>query len=486
MARAHYSRVRRFRIPDDALVRILEYLDPRTLFLASKLFSRIYALAMFYHSLRYMFELALSSMRDGPTPISMAPILGRLHLLTSYRVDWPQLKWTHEFRFPAPMPAHVGSSGGFIHQIRPHGGYNTLEITELPSCRTGRTPALTRRQRFTTPPFETICIDAAQGLIIGVHIFCEGGVIGVQMHIRDLWTFAKHPRAAAESYELPTSSTVPVSRANLAIVGKKMALSLEFANGKVNHLLMDWRTLGARWLDDQDIILIDDELVLAYPRRAPLLILYNVGNLAHTTIVRQYELPPGFASVSGTTRIKLHANLASRVPVPGALFFPDPANRVLVVESADGSAAQWLFIPEAYFRNAQYARRDPPVMPWAVWGQHTLLKVKQQNKTVLGPYAVGARVVFLDAEAGHRAKLSVIEFTPFPEASPRMDGSWSIVGPRAGMVPNESTRRVPSGTVEHYGVDELAVTEDNIVLFLDPQPTFQPLNILTFGAPKVK
>jgi hypothetical protein len=70
-------------------------------------------------------------------------------------------------------PSHIGTSGGFIHQIRPHGAYDTLEITELPSCRTGRSPALTRRLRFTSPPIETICIDSSQALIIAAHIFWQ-------------------------------------------------------------------------------------------------------------------------------------------------------------------------------------------------------------------------------------------------------------------------------------------------------------------------
>ncbi|KAJ7066500.1 hypothetical protein C8F01DRAFT_1019849, partial [Mycena amicta] len=482
MARAHYSRVRRYRIPDDALMRILEYLDPRSLFLASKAFKRVYSLTMTYHTLRYKIELAVAGMCDGSTPLRLAPVLGRLHLLSSYRADWPLLNWTHECKMQAPAPSHVGASGGFIHQIRAHGVYNTVEITELPSCRTGRSPALARRQRFTSPPVETICIDPVQGLIIGVHIFCQNGIIGVQMHIRDLWTFGKHPRAAAESYELPTQSTVPVSRANLAIAGKKMALSLEFANGKMNHLIMDWRNFGARWIDDQDILLLDDELLLVLSKRGghpPMLTLFSISHLAHMGVIRSYELPPGWTH----SPINFHANNAACSPVPGALFYPDPVNRVLVIEakSVASKSINWLFINESYFRAASYRRREPSVVPWSVWGQYCAMKDLKKTASLRGPYPIGSRVVFLDGERGRRASLNVIEFVPFPQNPPRLDSSWSVVGSRSGLFPSESARRLPSSTVEHYAVDELGVTEDNVILFLEPQPAFQPLNILTFG-----
>lgn len=136
-------------------------------------FKRIYGIVLEYHSLRYKFELAVAGMRDGAASRAVAPLLGRLHLLLSYRTDWPRLNWTHEFKMQVIAPSHIGTSGGFIHQIRPHGAYDTLEITELPSCRTGRSPALTRRLRFTSPPIETICIDSSQALIIAAHIFWQ-------------------------------------------------------------------------------------------------------------------------------------------------------------------------------------------------------------------------------------------------------------------------------------------------------------------------
>ncbi|KAJ7504276.1 hypothetical protein B0H11DRAFT_509616 [Mycena galericulata] len=498
MAPRRYSRLQRYRIPNDILTAILEYLDPRSLFLACQAFKRIYAIVMEYHALRYKFELAVGGMKDGAAPRAAAPLLGRLHLLLSYRTDWPRLHWTHEYKMQVITPSHVGTSGGFIHQIRPHGVYDTLEITELPSCRTGRSPALTRRLRFTSPPIEMICIDSAQALIVAGHIFCQNGFIKLELQFRDLWTFAKHPRAPAESYQIPTQSVAPVSHAAISIFGSKMAITLEFVGGKINHLIMDWRTFGARWIDDEDIYLLDDDFLLVVCKRGsnpPVINLCSIANLANMVVLRQYELPGTWVNSS----IKFCPNTSPRQRSPTALFYSDPANRVLVItakpsakKSASASPNNWLFVGEAYFR-AVPSRRDRLLVPWSSWGQHCVIKDLTRSKTLVrGPYAIGSRIVFLESGPGQRflagstASLNLIEFAPFPNSSTRLDSSWSVMGPRTTLFPSETTRRLPSSSVEHYAVDNIGVTEDNIILFLELQPGFRPVNILTFGVPPTR
>ncbi|KAJ6498311.1 hypothetical protein DFH09DRAFT_1052021 [Mycena vulgaris] len=499
MARPRYSRPQRYKVSNDVLTLILEYLDPKSLFLATKAFKRIYAIVMEYHSLRYKFELAISGMRDGVAPRAVAPLLGRLHLLLSYRTDWPRLHWTHEYKMQVITPSHVGTSGGFIHQIRPHGVYDTVEITELPSCRTGRSPALTRRLRFTSPPIETICIDASQALIVAAHIFCQNGVVGVQLHLRDLWTFGKHPRAPAELYEIPTQSAAPVFHATISIFGSKMALTLEFVGGKINHLIMDWRTFGARWIDDQDIYLLDEDHLLVLCKKGtslPILNLCSISNIANMVVLRQYELPGTWNNSS----VKFCPNRAPRLPSSTALFYPDPANRILAIaaqppvkRSSSASPRNWLFIQESYFRGSP-SRRDRLVVPWSYWGQYCAIKdLSRSRTTVRGPYAIGSRIVFLESEPGPRSlasappiSLNLIEFAPFPESAARLHPSWTMIGPRSTLFPSETARQLPSSTVEHYAVDDIGVTEDNVVLFLEPQPGFRPVNVLTFGAPPAR
>ncbi|KAK7025202.1 F-box domain-containing protein [Favolaschia claudopus] len=483
-----YARIKRYRISDDVLTSILEWLDPRSLFMAARAFKRIYAIVMGYHSLRYKFELAVSAMRDGSASHAVAPLLGRLNLLLSYRNDWQQLNWTHEYKMQVLTPSHIGTSSGFIHQIRPHGGYDTLEITELPSCRTGRSPALTRRLRFTSSPVETLCIDSSQALIIAAHIFCQAGIVGVQLHFRDLWTFGKHPRALSDSYEIPAQIFAPVSRTVMSIFGSKMVVTLEFANGKTSHLIMDWRNFGARWIDDQDIRLLDEELLLVVCKRgnsAPIINLCSIANIANMVVLRQYELP----SALHDSTITFCANNSPRQPSSTAQFYSDPAHRILVFSakpSPKSGSRNWLFINESYFRGAPF-RRERLVVPWSVWGQYCLIKDLsfRSRTTVRGPYAIGARVVYFESESGssRAGTLHSLEFVPYPDAPARLDASWSVVGQKSGLFPSEVVRRVPSSTVEHNAIDDVAVTEDNIVLFLELQPGFRPVNILTFAAP---
>ncbi|KAJ7255495.1 hypothetical protein B0H12DRAFT_535058 [Mycena haematopus] len=448
-------------------------------------FKRIYAIVMGYHSLRYTFELAVSGMRDGAAPRAVAPLIGRLHLLMSYRTDWPRLNWTHEYKMQIITPSHIGTSGGFIHQIRPHGVYDTLEITELPSCRTGRSPTATRRLRFTSPPIETICIDGSQALVVAAHIFFQAGIVGVQLHFRDLWTFGKHPRAPAESYEIPTHSVAPVCRAAISIFGSKMAMTLEFVGGKTHHLIMDWRNFGAQWIHDQDVRLLDEDLLLVVCKRGPMINLCSISNIANMVVLRQYELPGTWNNAIVT----LCANDSPPLPPVSALFYSDPAHRILVVSAKPtpkSSSCSWLFINEGYFRAAP-SRRDRFAVPWSVWGQYCLIKdLWRSGIAVRGPYVVGSRVVFLEPQVrarGGAGTLNAIEFLPFPENPARLDASWSMVGPRSALFPSESARRLPSSAVEHYAVDDIGVTDDNIVLFLELQPGFRPVNILTFGAP---
>ncbi|KAJ7170465.1 hypothetical protein C8R43DRAFT_916417 [Mycena crocata] len=495
MAPSRYSRRQVYRVPNDILTLILEYLDSRSLFFASKAFKRIYGIVMQHHHLRYKFELAIGGMRDGAAPRASASLLVRLHLLLSYRTDWPRLNWTHEFKMQVITPSHVGTSGGFIHQIRPHGVYDTLEITELPSCRTGRSPALTRHMRFTSPPIETICIDPVQALIVGAHIFWQV----LQLHFRDLWTFGKHSRAPAESYEIPTQSLAPVSHAAISVFGSKMALTLEFVGGKTNHLIMDWRTFGARWIDEQDIYILDEDFLLVLCKKGssvPIINLCSISNIANMAVVRQYELPGTW----NNSCIKFCSNCSPRVPSSSALFYSDPANRVLAIvakPAAKNTASphNWLFINEGYFRAAP-SRRDRLIVPcpWNHWGQYCVVKdLSRSRSLVRGPYVTGSRVVFLETESGRRnlssgssASLNLIEFIPFPENPTRLTPTWSMVGQRSTLFPNETVRHLPSSTVEHYAVDGLGVTEDNVVLFLELQPGFRPVNILTFGTPPVR
>jgi hypothetical protein len=190
-------------------------------------------------------------------------------------------------------------------------------------------------------------------------------------------------------------------------------------------------------------------------------------------VLRQYELPSTWNNAS----VKFCPNRSPRLPSSTALFYSDPANRVLVVAAnpsvKGASPRNWLFIQEGYFRSAP-SRRDRLVVPWSHWGQCCVMKdLSRSRAAIRGPYAIGSRVVFLESEPGQRTlssgppvSLSLIEFAPFPENPARLHPSWSMIGPRSTLFPSETVRQLPASTVEHYAVDDIGVTEDNVVLFL--------------------
>lgn len=78
--------------------------------------------------------------------------------------------------------------------------------------------------------------------------------MAIQIHLRDLWTFAKHRWAPALAYEFSTQSAGRVSHMSLQICGSKLGISMEFAGGQVKHLVMDWHTLHARVSEDDNLL----------------------------------------------------------------------------------------------------------------------------------------------------------------------------------------------------------------------------------------
>jgi hypothetical protein len=117
--------------------------------------------------LRYIFELAAAGMRDGAAPYSARPPLIRLQLLMAYKRDWPRLHWTHEQQVRIPATAtKIDVSGNFLFHV----GHQSLDLQELPSCRTLRPPSQTRHMRYMTSPANHVAIDPVQSLIVASQI----------------------------------------------------------------------------------------------------------------------------------------------------------------------------------------------------------------------------------------------------------------------------------------------------------------------------
>ncbi|KAF9497118.1 hypothetical protein BDN71DRAFT_1481884 [Pleurotus eryngii] len=491
--------MRRYRISTEILILILENLDPQTLWRACQAFSRIYNVVMEFQSLRYRFELALAAMKDGRAPRAHAPALARYQLLLSYKKDWPRLRWSQESRMQIPTPAQVGMSGGFVHRILTDGQQYCLELSELPSHRTGRPLTRTRHIRFSTPPIESVMVDPSQHLLVTTHLFRH-------IHLRDLWTFAKHRWAPALAYEFSTQSAGRVSHMSLQICGSKLGISMEFAAGQVKHLVMDWHTLHARWFEEGDILFLNETcmLVSAKYHGRPALNLYNITDVANVTNMRDYELPEVWANAAITFSSN-SSPPSDAVANPDALFYPDPAARLLMLNVNLSGASNtrqsghakgpsvWLFANESYFRPPT-SRRDPVRVSWKHWSQHCYIRNVQPSPFLRGPHVVGTKALYLDAEPvqlsrnemGSRPatipRLVLIDFKPFSDPAKAPAKTWTMGG-KTTMVPYESTRDIPYTTIDNLNIDAVRMNEDNIVLIMELLQGMRNLSILTFGTP---
>ncbi|KAL0575288.1 hypothetical protein V5O48_006689 [Marasmius crinis-equi] len=512
-SRRRLNYVPRYRVTDDVLISILVFLDPPSLWRICKAFKRIYALVMDVLILRYKYELATLGLKDGPVMHARVPPLSRLQLLTAYKQAWGRLTWSYESKAQIPQSARVGSSGGFLQQIKEHGGSAVLELMELPSARTNRLPASTRHLRYISSGIESLAIDQAQALIVTSHAFDHQGQIGIQLSFRDLWSFNKHSRACAPSYEFSTQVASRLRRIDIIICGYRVAVSLEFSGGRMRHLIINWYTFDARWLEDDDILFLDETYILGIHRKAgvPVMCLYNISKPSSVTLLREFELPEAW----DRSIVEFCSNVAPRSDFSTsstALFYSAPETRILAIKArkssrdpqAPYSPGNWLFIRESYFRHL--SRRDPIRMPWKQWGQYCLVKevMNYPPSMIRGPYIVGTKVFFVEnrvngSRSSAGSRLHAIDFSPFAESGDT-GRSWISMGPKAGLIPNEYSKSIPSVTVEGLAVDDFSVTEDNIVLFtmstadesLDPEEIlngslgtlydYQPITLSSSGS----
>ncbi|KAJ3770038.1 hypothetical protein FB446DRAFT_186240 [Lentinula raphanica] len=511
MAPRRNTVIRRPRIPDDVLLSILELLDPPSLWRACRAFQRIYLLTMSYQHLRYKYELAVSGMNDGPVAYTKVSPMSRLKTLLTYRRDWLELIWKYENRLQIPMPAQAGSSGGFVYQIHSHGPLNsTLQLSELPSDRKCKPPDLTRHQKLVTSVIDHVVVDISQNLVVTGRLSSNQSRVTVQLDFRVLWTFVKHPRARGLTYELsiPSSADAANVRMTLRMCGSKLSISLllpDGKHGKTKHSILNWLTFDASWLDDEDILFLDETYLLGASSisGSAILRLYNVAKIAAISVVREFELPPTWFD----TILRFVQNTAPRSDISrpsDAIFYTAPETRVLAISSTPTASSvshtgyypmSWLFLKESYFKFP--SRKDGFRVPWRQWGQYCLIKeIGVPPGAISGPCVVGMKVLYVenlvtrssrsDVPKTYQTRLRVIDFSPFaePDEPPR---GYMSVGPRANLVPVESSRTIPSYAVDGLPVKRFDATEDNIVLFLEP-PSHRAhfaINVLTFGGLEV-
>lgn len=209
--------------------------------------------------------------------------------------------------------------------------------------------------------------------------------------------------------------------------------------------------------------------------------MYNIFDIAAVTVEREYQLPEHWSNaVIGFNQNT--APLTDNSASSEALFYPDPSNRILVITArtpplgaSHSLFRNWLFINESYFRPT--SRRDRLSVPWDQWKEYCLIKDVSPSALISDPCVIGSRVLYVESDSGRNpsrgghpsgcaSRLTIIDFAPYPDASCHSNSVWPFVGKRSLLVPNENTRSVPSKTVDRLSIDDIRVTEDNIVLFL--------------------
>ena len=241
--------------------------------------------------------------------------------------------------------------------------------------------------------------------------------------------------------------------------------------------------LFIQWFEDQDVHFLNENflLVVKRSRGLPVLNIYNIFDIGAVTVEREYELPGhwGNAAIGFSHNT---APLTDNSASSEALFYPDPSTRILVItartispEPGRSPFCNWLFINESYLRPT--SRRDRLSVPWDHWKEYCLIKDVLPSAQLSGPCVIGSRILYIESDPGRptrgghssgyaASRLTIIDFAPYPDGSCHSNSVWPFVGNRSLLVPNETTRSMPSKTVDRLSIDDIRVTEDNIVLFL--------------------
>lgn len=226
----------------------------------------------------------------------------------------------------------------------------------------------------------------------------------------------------------------------------------------------------------------------------PILRVYNITRVSSPIVVREYEFPPtwknavvGFAP-NGSPRSD------SSLP-PDTLFYSAPDARVIVITARSTPSApgqghirhplcNWLVTKEVLFR--YMPRKTGSRVAWNQWAQCCLIKDLSEFPLVRTPYVLGTRVVYLESGINYPGRqplpvqLHSIEFPPFSDGSTRTISKWMWNGTNAQLAPVEGHRPIPPTSTNGLNVEDIRLTEDNIVLFL------VSLKLKTFDSSKMR
>ncbi|KAH7926051.1 hypothetical protein BV22DRAFT_390964 [Leucogyrophana mollusca] len=539
-----------FKLSKELVLLILEELEPVSLLRFCQASHLIHSVAASCTALRYRYELALCGMRDGP-PSNRSPRV-RLEQLLNYKRGWPTLAWSSEDRLRITPPTILGVTGRFLYQASentlPNGLFQwTLQIYELRSFRSALADPL-RHCRFNIPfDIRQVAIDPSQDLMVLAELYfpTNNSAITARLHFLNLWTCHQHHRAAQLRFQfhtdwwgaLPPGQRILIQQVVIcgSVVGLSVRLEVEEGEATTELVLVNWHTSGPRTrrysgdLLSFDIINESCLVVVSHPddeddedgsgesvvttwekrpdglymnergKRPPQINVYDIND-AHdppTPRIRSYELPESWSTVS---LMRISPNSSPRVnaePTPGAFFYSDPSQRLLVISAEFPPEAT----PPGCSRNIALVLDEsflqPPgpgeeIVRWNQWRSRCMIFNLPDRAE--GLQAVGRRLVFFEnvAEPGHStvdssSRVHMLDLNPYAvdflqsivrSPSPwRWNGPWTTI---TTVVPRRSTRYIRTSTVEAYNITWIDATEDSIILYNECEGQTS-IRILTFG-----
>lgn len=247
---------------------------------------------------------------------------------------------------------------------------------------------------------------------------------------------------------------------------------------------------------DQDHILVIETI-----SDAPYLFVYYIKNVQQPVARRQLQLPDAWRN----WLINFHRNDAPMADPPrssNALFYSDPTRRILMLSarpSAQAKAINWMMFPERLFTWPWIRGQN---VSWNDWSQYVIVRNTSTTRIIGKPAVTGSRVLYLDHDSsGMKVRINSIAFLPHSESAETSQTMWDFVGKHTPLVPTEARREIPAINGMGSKLQDLRVTEDNIVLLYvsvalpgcwrvahytqtqESNSGQMPIKILTFGAP---
>ncbi|KAH7915280.1 hypothetical protein BJ138DRAFT_1098004 [Hygrophoropsis aurantiaca] len=443
-----------FRLSEELILLILEELEPASLLRFCQASHLIRSIASGYTALRYRYELALCTMKDGP-PSNELP-RARLEQLLHYKRGWPTLSWSTEDRLRITPPTIMGVAGRFLYHASenslPQGIFQwTLQIFELRSYRTALTNSL-RHRNFSIPfDIRQIAIDPSQDLLVLADLPGDGAMVA-RLHFLNIWTCHKHHRATQLAYHFRTdwwgglSPGQCISVPQIVICGKSVGFSVrlevEEGEGTTELIVINWDAPNLRPRrytgdifsfdiinesclvvashpdeedDDEDEDDDIDELTIpSYKRTGPGDGIYvndrgkrapqiNIHDLHDDNPERKrtHEFPESWGSIS-FMRISPNSSLRANLkPEPGSLFFSDPSQRLFALSIEfptnaipAGCSRKMLVVLNESMLQFPQVENGEEVVPWNEWRNRCM--VLNMPDRAEGFQAVGRRILFFE------------------------------------------------------------------------------------------